>query len=142
MITRRRHLFIRHPFRFIRTKVSSLNSGMIHKLLTPAHSFCDSFADVIAPVNFVMLSYLDAWALNATGKNRARKEATLKNSKSRPSSLSKQSLPKSSRGLATMSSISEGRKLNADNQQTPFHGRIHDHIYWHDRIWNHYRWSP
>ena len=35
-------------------------------------------AIVIAPVSFVMLSYMDEWALNATRKNRTRKEATLK----------------------------------------------------------------
>ena len=34
------------------------------------------------------------------------------------------------------------RKFNADNQRTPFHGRIHDHIYWHKRIWSRYRRSP
>ena len=43
-----------------------------------AHWLCDSFADVIAPVSFVLLSYMEEWALNATRKNRARKEATLK----------------------------------------------------------------
>ena len=46
--------------------------------LDVAHWLCDSFADVIAPVSFVMLSYMEEWALNATRKNRARKEATLK----------------------------------------------------------------
>ena len=46
--------------------------------LDVAHWLCDSFADVIAPVSFVMLSYMYEWALNATRKNRARKEATLK----------------------------------------------------------------
>ena len=34
---------------------------------------CDGFADFIAPVSFVLLSYMDEWALNATRKNRARK---------------------------------------------------------------------
>ena len=43
-----------------------------------AHWLCDSFADVIAPIGFVMLSYMDEWALNATRQSRARKEATLK----------------------------------------------------------------
>ena len=43
-----------------------------------AHWLCDSFADVIALVSFVMLSYMDEWALAATRKNSARKEATLK----------------------------------------------------------------
>ena len=37
-----------------------------------AHWLCDSFADVIAPVSFVMLAYVGEWALNATRKNRAR----------------------------------------------------------------------
>ena len=38
-----------------------------------------AIAGVIAPVSFVMLSYKDDWgALNVTGKNRARTEATLK----------------------------------------------------------------
>ena len=46
--------------------------------LDAAHWLCDSFADFIAPVSFVLLSYLDEMALNATRKNRARKEATLK----------------------------------------------------------------
>ena len=46
--------------------------------LDTAHWLCDSFADFIAPVSFVLLSYLDEMALNATRKNRARKEATLK----------------------------------------------------------------
>ena len=34
------------------------------------------------------------------------------------------------------------KKLNADNQRTPFHGRIHDHTYWHKRVWSRYRRSP
>ena len=46
--------------------------------LDTAHWLCDSFADFIAPVSFVLLSYMDEMALNATRKNRARKEATLK----------------------------------------------------------------
>ena len=46
--------------------------------LDVAHWLCDSLADVIAPVSFVLMSYMDEWALNATRKNRARKEATLK----------------------------------------------------------------
>ena len=46
--------------------------------LVVAHWLCDSFADVIAPVSFVVLSYKDEWALNGTRKNRAREEATLK----------------------------------------------------------------
>ena len=46
--------------------------------LDAAHWLCDSFADFIAPVSFVLLSYMDDMALNATRKNRARKEATLK----------------------------------------------------------------
>ena len=46
--------------------------------LDVAHWLCDSFADFIAPVSFVLLSYMDEWALNTTRKNRARKEATLK----------------------------------------------------------------
>ena len=46
--------------------------------LDVAHWLCDSFADFIAPVSFVLLSSMDEWALNATRKNRARKEATLK----------------------------------------------------------------
>ena len=44
--------------------------------LDTAHWLCDSFADFIAPVSFVLLSYMDEMALNATRKNRARKEAT------------------------------------------------------------------
>ena len=55
---------------------------MTRKLWTqpigPWHWLCDSFADFIAPVSFVLLSYMDEMALNATRKNRARKEATLK----------------------------------------------------------------
>ena len=44
-----------------------------------AHWLCDTFADFIAPVSFVLLSYyMDEMALNATRKNRARKEATVK----------------------------------------------------------------
>ena len=43
-----------------------------------AHWLWDTFADFIAPVSFVLLSYMDEMALNATRKNRARKEATLK----------------------------------------------------------------
>ena len=43
-----------------------------------AHWLCDSFADVIAPVSFVMPSYMDEWALNATRKNQSWKEAALK----------------------------------------------------------------
>ena len=46
--------------------------------LDTAYWLCDSFADFIAPVSFVLLSYMDEMALNATRKNRARKEATLK----------------------------------------------------------------
>ena len=46
--------------------------------LDTAHWLCDSFADFIAPVSFVLLSYMDEMALNATRKNRARKEATMK----------------------------------------------------------------
>ena len=46
--------------------------------LDTAHWLCDSFADFIAPVSFVLLSYMDEMALNATRRNRARKEATLK----------------------------------------------------------------
>ena len=46
--------------------------------LDVAHWLRDSFADVIAPVSFVLLSYMDERALNATRKNRARKAATLK----------------------------------------------------------------
>ena len=46
--------------------------------LDTAHWLCDTFADFIAPVSFVLLSYMDELALNATRKNRARKEATLK----------------------------------------------------------------
>ena len=46
--------------------------------LDTAHWLCDSFADFIAPASFVLLSYMDEMALNATRKNRARKEATLK----------------------------------------------------------------
>ena len=46
--------------------------------LDTAHWLCDSFADFIAPVGFVLLSYMDEMALNATRKNRARKEATMK----------------------------------------------------------------
>ena len=46
--------------------------------LDTGHWLCDSFADFIAPVSFVLLSYMDEMALNATRKNRARKEATLK----------------------------------------------------------------
>ena len=42
--------------------------------LDTAHWLCDTFADFVAPVSFVLLSYM---ALNATHKNRARKEATL-----------------------------------------------------------------
>ena len=42
--------------------------------LDTAHWLCDSFADFIAPVSFVLLSYMDEMALNATRKNRARKE--------------------------------------------------------------------
>ena len=42
--------------------------------LDTAHWLCDSFADFIAPVSFVLLSYLDEMALNATRKNRARKD--------------------------------------------------------------------
>ena len=33
-----------------------------------AHWLCDSFPDVIAPVSFVLLSYMDEWALKATRK--------------------------------------------------------------------------
>ena len=51
---------------------------MTHRLSRTAHWLCDSFADFIAPVSFVLLSYMDEMALNATRKNRARKEATLK----------------------------------------------------------------
>ena len=46
--------------------------------LDTAHWLCDTFADFIAPVSFVLLSYMDEMALNATRKNRARKETTLK----------------------------------------------------------------
>ena len=46
--------------------------------LDTAHWLCDSFPDFIAPVSFVLLSYMDEMALNATRKNRARKEATMK----------------------------------------------------------------
>ena len=46
--------------------------------LDTAHWLCDSFADFIAPVSFVLISYMDEMALNATRKNRARKEATMK----------------------------------------------------------------
>ena len=46
--------------------------------LERAHLLRGSFADVITPVSFVMLSYMDEWALSATCKNRARREATLK----------------------------------------------------------------
>ena len=46
--------------------------------LDTAHWLCDTFADFIASVSFVLLSYMDEMALNATRKNRARKEATLK----------------------------------------------------------------
>ena len=46
--------------------------------LDTAHWLCDTFADFIAPVSFVLLSYMDEMALNATRKNRARKKATLK----------------------------------------------------------------
>ena len=46
--------------------------------LDTAHWLCDTFADFIAPVSFVLLSSMDEMALNATRKNRARKEATLK----------------------------------------------------------------
>ena len=45
--------------------------------LDTAYWLCDSFADFIAPVSFVLLSYMDEMALNATRKNRARKEATI-----------------------------------------------------------------
>ena len=51
---------------------------MTRKALDTAHWLCDTFADFIAPVSFVLLSYVDEMALNATRKNRARKEATLK----------------------------------------------------------------
>ena len=72
--------------------------------LEPSHRLCDTFADVFAPVSFVMLSYLDEWALNASRKNRARKEANLRESlRSTPDALSKRSLLKSSHGLITMS---------------------------------------
>ena len=46
--------------------------------LDTAHWLCDTFADFIAPVSFVLLSYMDEMALSATRKNRARKEAPLK----------------------------------------------------------------
>ena len=46
--------------------------------LDTAHWLCDSFADFIAPVSLVLLSYMDEMGLNATRRNRARKEATLK----------------------------------------------------------------
>ena len=46
--------------------------------LDTAHWLCDSFADFIAPVSFVLLSYMDEMLLSATRKNRARKEAALK----------------------------------------------------------------
>ena len=49
--------------------------------LDVAHWLCDSFADCIAPVSFVLLSFMDEWALNTTRKNRARIEATLKDLK-------------------------------------------------------------
>ena len=51
---------------------------MTRKPLDTAHWLCDAFADFIAPVSFVLLSCMDEMALNATRKNRARKEATLK----------------------------------------------------------------
>ena len=54
------------------------SSGMTRKLWTQPIGCCDSFADFIAPVSFVLLSYMDEMALSATRKNRARKEATLK----------------------------------------------------------------
>ena len=46
--------------------------------LDTSHWLCDTFADFIAPISFVLLSYMDEMVLNATRKNRARKEATLK----------------------------------------------------------------
>ena len=46
--------------------------------LDTAHWLCGLLADFIAPISFVLLSYMDEMALNATRKNRARKEATLK----------------------------------------------------------------
>ena len=46
--------------------------------LDTAHWLCDTFADFIAPISFVLLSYMDKMALNATRRNRARKDATLK----------------------------------------------------------------
>ena len=76
LITRRRRLSIRQRFRFIRIKASSQNSWYDPHAPELAHWLCDRFADVIAPVSFVMLSYMDEWALAATRKNRARKEAT------------------------------------------------------------------
>ena len=70
-----------------------------------AQWLCDSFADVIAPVSFVMLSYLDEWALSATCKNRAKKEATLKDLKIYVRLFIEASLPRLSPGSTMMSLI-------------------------------------
>ena len=75
----------KHPPSAYRTRIPIQSGAGIFtefwydpQALDVAHWLCDSFADVIAPVSFVMLSYMDEWALTATRKNRARKEATLK----------------------------------------------------------------
>ena len=55
--------------------------AFVAPLRQPSNQFArvmDSFADFIAPVSFVLRSYMDEMALNAARKNRARKEATLK----------------------------------------------------------------
>ena len=101
-ITRRHRLrSIRPQFQSNRTTASSPTSGMIlRQLVDLANWLCDSFADHIAPQSFVVLSYMDVWALAATCENSAApssQEATLKplrNSRSMPNSLLKQNLPR------------------------------------------------
>ena len=64
--------------RFIRAKDSSQSSGMTHKLLTPHTGCVIALPTALLWSVFALLSYMDEMALNATRKNRARREATLK----------------------------------------------------------------
>ena len=103
LITRSLHQPTRRGSRLIRRLFSSQSCDPQARDL--AHWLCDSVADVIAPVSFVMLSYLDdEWALNATRKNRARKESTLKELKIY-SNLFIEAKSAEITGLTTMSSI-------------------------------------